>query len=196
MKRTLVIMTALTMMLAGCVTEEAVAGDEEPVVIEPSPTAALFPMWTAVDHTNASHSNDEYANLAYMAYFSAPWCAHCESTIDAYDQVIPEGRIAVFSMEAREEYGNMSEWQNRTEVNLNRTIDRPFMLHPELAKSVDVKSIPHAVFVNEQGYVYHVEIGKETNLTSIQSMWDLTVSAQFNETTGWRPGPPGSETEA
>jgi hypothetical protein len=64
------------------------------------------------------------------------------------------------------------------------------MLHPELAKSVDVKSIPHAVFVNEQGYVYHVEIGKETNLTYIQSMWDLTASARFNTTTGWSPSPP------
>ena len=190
MKRWLALMTVLTMMLAGCVTEETVTGEEEPSVVVTAPTATMFPSWSADDHNNFSHANDEFSNLSYMAYFSAPWCAHCESTIDAYDQVIPEGRIAVFSMEAREEYANMSEWQNRTEVNLNRTLTRPFMLHPELAKSVDVKSIPHAVFVNEQGYVYHVEIGKETNLTYIQSMWDLTASARFNTTTGWSPSPP------
>ena len=190
MNRWLAFMTVLTMMLAGCVTEETVTGDEEPSVVETAPTATMFPSWSADDHNNLSHANDEFSNLSYMAYFSAPWCAHCESTIDAYDLVIPEGRIAVFSMEAREEYANMSEWQNRTEVNLNRTLTRPFMLHPELAKSVDVKSIPHAVFVNEQGYVYHVEIGKETNLTYIQSMWDLTSSARFNTTTGWSPSPP------
>lgn len=193
MQRWLVLMATLTLTLAGCVTEENV-GDETPVTEEPvGPTVTAFPDWEGVDHTNTSHSNDGFANLSYMAYFSAPWCAHCESTIDAYDQVLPAGRIAVFSMESREEYGNMSEWQNRTEVNLNRTIDRPFMLHPELAKSVDVRSIPHAVFVNAQGYVFHVEVGKETNQTYIQSLWDLTASAHFDEAEGWNHQVPSDQ---
>lgn len=193
MQRWLVLMATLSLTLAGCVTEENVS-DETPVTEEPvGPTVTAFPDWEGVDHTNTSHSNDGFANLSYMAYFSAPWCAHCESTIDAYDQVLPAGRIAVFSMESREEYGNMSEWQNRTEVNLNRTIDRPFMLHPELAKSVDVRSIPHAVFVNAQGYVFHVEVGKETNQTYIQSLWDLTASAHFDEAEGWNHQVPSAE---
>ena len=62
-------------------------------------------------------------------------------------------RLVVFSRESREEYANMSEWHNTTEQNLNRTFNRPFILHPDLAMEVEAKSIPHAVFVNQQGYV-------------------------------------------
>lgn len=193
MQRWLVLMATLSLTLAGCVTEETVS-DETPVTEEPvGPTVTAFPEWEGVDHTNTSHSNDGFANLSYMAYFSAPWCAHCESTIDAYDQVLPAGRIAVFSMESREDYGNMSEWHHRTEESLNRTIDRPFMWHPELAQAVDVRSIPHAVFVNAQGYVFHVEVGKETNQTYIQSLWDLTASAHFDEAEGWNHQVPSVE---
>jgi hypothetical protein len=43
MKRWLAFMTVLTMMLAGCVTEETVTGDEEPSVVETAPTATMFP---------------------------------------------------------------------------------------------------------------------------------------------------------
>lgn len=91
----------------------------------------------------------------------------------------------VFSREAGEEYANMSEWHNTTEQNLNRTVDRPFVLHPSLAMEVEAKSIPHAVFVNAQGYVYHVEVGKETNQTYIADLWASTTSATFSPDTGW-----------
>jgi thiol-disulfide isomerase/thioredoxin len=185
MKALMALLVSAAVLLAGCVSEEVVEDSVDESEQLTTPTATAFPDWTGVAHNNTTVNASQFLNTTYMAYFSAPWCAHCESTIDAYDQVLPAGKIAVFSMESREEYGNMSEWHNRTEESLNRTIDRPFMLHPELAKAVDVKSIPHAVFVNAQGYVFHVEVGKETNQTYIRSLWDLTASAHFDEAEGW-----------
>lgn len=183
MDKAISILLCLTLMVAGCTAEESPEPIEEEQI--PAPVATAFPAWEAVDHTNASHSLDQFTNLSYLAYFSAPWCAHCESTLDAYDHVIPEDRLMIFSREASEEYANMSEWHNTTEENLNRTIARPFMLHPALAMEVEAKSIPHAVFVNSQGFVYHVEIGKETNQTYIADLWEATTTATFSSETGW-----------
>ena len=177
------VLLCLTLILAGCVSEDTVSEIQEEQA--EAPVAVAFPAWDGVDHTNTSHAVNQFENTSYMAYFSAPWCAHCESTLDAYDLVIPEDKLMVFSREAREEYANMSEWHNTTEQNLNRTINRPFILHPDLAMEVEAKSIPHAVFVNQQGYVYHVEIGKETNQTYIADLWNTVSTATFSPETGW-----------
>jgi len=184
MRRWTVVMLSILLSLAGCVEPEGVA--EDPGTDEyPQHSATVFPVWNGTDHTNTTIESTIFSNQSYLAYFSAPWCAHCESTHDAYDTIIPNGSIAIFSMEARSEYANMSEWHNQTETNLNRTVDRPFILHPELAKEVSVQSIPHAIFVNAQGYAFHVEIGKETNLTYIQEVWDTAKTSVFDPQTGW-----------
>ena len=184
MRRWTVVMLSILLSLAGCVEPEGVA--EDPGTDEyPQHSATVFPVWNGTDHTNTTIESTIFSNQSYLAYFSAPWCAHCESTLDAYDTIIPNGSIAIFSMEARSEYANMSEWHNQTETNLNRTVDRPFILHPELAKEVSVQSIPHAIFVNAQGYAFHVEIGKETNLTYIQEVWDTAKTSVFDPQTGW-----------
>lgn len=184
MQRWTVVMLSLLLSMAGCTEADGLV-DEEPTVSEEGPSVTSLPVWNGTDHTNTSVDSSTFANQSYLAYFSAPWCAHCESTLDAYDSIIPNGSIAIFSMEAREEYANMSEWHNQTETNLNRTVDRPFILHPDLAKEVGVQSIPHAIFVNAQGYAFHVEIGKETNLTYIQEVWSATESAFFSPEDGW-----------
>ena len=183
MKRWTSLLLCLSLVLAGCVTEETAPEVQEEQA--KGPVAVVFPEWDGVDHTNTSRSMNQFDNTSYLAYFSAPWCAHCESTLDAYDQVVPEDKLMVFSRESREEYANMSEWHNTTEQNLNRTFNRPFILHPDLAMEVEAKSIPHAVFVNHQGYVYHVEIGKETNQTYIADLWNSVSTATFSPETGW-----------
>jgi thiol-disulfide isomerase/thioredoxin len=183
MKRWTSLLLCLSLVLAGCVTEETSPKVQEEQA--EAPIAVVFPQWDGVDHTNTSRSVNQFDNTSYLAYFSAPWCAHCESTLDAYDQVVPEDKLVVFSRESREEYANMSEWHNTTEQNLNRTFNRPFILHPDLAMEVEAKSIPHAVFVNHQGYVYHVEIGKETNQTYIADLWNTVSTATFSSETGW-----------
>lgn len=174
----------MVVFLAGCISKEDPLLNEE-AVEENEPIAVLFPSWQGLDHTNSTFTGEMWNQTSYVAYFSAPWCAHCESTINAYDQVIPAERMIVFSMESSEDYANMSDWHNRTETNLNRTIDRPFILNPELATDVGVKSIPTVVFINEQGYNYHLKVGKETNLTTIQGMWDITQQAFFDPVLGW-----------
>ena len=184
MQRWTIVMLSLLVSLAGCTEADDLVG-EEPVVTNEEPLVNSFPIWNGTDHANTTLDSSAFANRSYLAYFSAPWCAHCEATLDAYDSIIPNGSIAIFSMEAREEYANMSEWHNQTETNLNRTVDRPFILHPDLAKEVGVQSIPHAIFVNAQGYAFHVEIGKETNLTYIQEVWSATESAFFSPDDGW-----------
>ena len=183
MRSALVVLISLTTMLAGCVGD-APSNIDEPVEMA-LPTAQQFPAWEGVDHTNVSRSGASFGNTSYLAYFSAPWCAHCESTLDAYDRVVLSDLMVVFSRDARERYGNMSEWHNNTEQNLNRTVDRPFVLHPDLAMEVEAASIPHAVFINAQGYAFHVEIGKQSNLTYVQNVWNLTQSAVFDELSGW-----------
>ncbi len=183
MKRWTSLLLCLSLILAGCVTEETSPEVQEEQA--EAPIAVVFPQWDGVDHTNTSRTMNQFDNTSYLAYFSAPWCAHCESTLDAYDQVVPEDKLVVFSRESREEYANMSEWHNTTEQNLNRTFNRPFILHPDLAMEVEAKSIPHAVFVNHQGYVYHVEIGKETNQTYIADLWNSVSTATFSPETGW-----------
>ena len=140
MKRWTSVLLCLSLILAGCVTEETAQEVQEEQA--EGPVAVVFPEWDGVDHTNTSRSVNQFDNTSYLAYFSAPWCAHCESTLDAYDQVVPEDKLVVFSRESREEYANMSEWHNTTEQNLNRTFNRPFILHPDLAMEVEAKSIP------------------------------------------------------
>ncbi len=185
MIRTLTYCSVVCMViLAGCVEPES-----REDVIEPEPlqfSSTPFPYWSGFDHTNQSLNGTLWTNqTAFVAYFSAPWCTHCEPTIDAYDEVIPPGKMVVFSREGREEYSNMSEWHERTESNLNKSIERPFILLPSLAQTLDVQSIPHAIFINDQGLVYNVQIGKRTNLTAIAELWELTSAATFDESTGW-----------
>ncbi len=171
-------------LLAGCVEPESGDGmvQTEPLQF----SSEMFPDWDGIDHTNQSLTGSSWTNqTSFVAYFSAPWCTHCEPTIDAYDQVIPAGKMVVFSRESREEYSNMTEWHERTESNLNRTLDRPFILLPSLAQTLEVQSIPHAIFINDQGLVYNVQIGKRTNLTAIGELWDLTSTAKFDASTGW-----------
>ena len=128
MRSALVVLISLTTMLAGCVGD-APSNIDEPVEVA-LPTAQQFPAWEGVDHTNVSRSGASFGNTPYLASFSAPWCAHCESTLDAYDRVVPSDLMVVFSRDARERYGNMSEWHNNTEQNLNRTplTDRSFSI--------------------------------------------------------------------
>lgn len=183
MRSALIVLISLTMMLAGCFGD-APSTIDEPVEVA-LPTAEQFPAWEGVDHTNVSRTGVSFRNTSYLAYFSAPWCAHCESTLDAYDRVVPADLVVVFSRDARERYENMSAWHNNTEQNLNRTVDRPFILHPDLAMEVEAASIPHAVFINAQGYAFHVEIGKQSNQTYIQNVWNLTEGAVFDEMSGW-----------
>jgi len=176
----------LCLFLSGCISSDSAIEEPESAVDEPSVVEAqLVPEWTAISNNGTEFNRTIMSQGAYIAYFSAPWCSHCETTLDAYDSVIPEGRMMVFSQDDNPDFSNMSTWHETTESNLNRSINRPFMLMPEFSSELGVKSIPHVAFVNEQGYVFQTEVGKRTNQTTIGEIWNATLIASFNETTGW-----------
>ena len=173
---------SMMLLVAGCTSPDAA-----PLPAEEGTTFSVetFPAWNGTTHLNESINHSAWNNIPYMAYFSTPWCTHCETTINAYEQVIPAGHLVIISKDASEDYANMSEWHERLEENLNRSIDRPVLLDPALADEVGVFGIPHAVYINSQGYIHQVEIGKRENLTAIQLTWEATTTAVFDPLTGW-----------
>jgi len=182
MNRNVFVAFVLLMFLSGCTAEEEQLIDEGGVEV---PSATAFPSWSATAHDTSELNGSMFENSSYVAYFSAPWCAHCETTLDAYDQVLPEGKMMVFSYDGREDYSDMDAWHNKTESNLNRTIDRPFMLHPSLAQAVELSNIPYVLFVNAQGYVYHIQVGKITDTEAISNLWQATLTATTDDDGRW-----------
>ena len=176
----------LCLLLSGCISSEPILEQRENAMDEP-PTAEVqgVPEWTASSHNGTQFNRTMMSQRVYIAYFSAPWCSHCEATLDTYDQVIPNGQMMVFSQDDDPEFSNMSAWHETTESNLNRSIERPFMLMPEFATEMGVMSIPHVAFVNEQGYIFQTEIGKRTNQTMIGEIWNATLTSTYDATTGW-----------
>ena len=182
MHRKAFILFILLMFLSGCTAEEEQLIDEGGIEV---PLATAFPNWSSTAHDSSEMNNSMFENESYVAYFSAPWCNHCETSLDAYDQVLPEGKMMIFSFETDEDYRNMNAWHNKTETNLNRTIDRPFMLNPPLAQAVGMNSLPFVLFVNPGGFVYHVQVGKFTDQDAISNLWDSTQSATVDEEGRW-----------
>ena len=182
MSRNAFVAFVLLMFLSGCTADEEQLIDEGGVEV---PGAKVFPSWSATAHDASEMNGTMLDNESYVAYFSAPWCAHCEATLDAYDQTLPEGKMMVFSYDGREDYSDMDAWHNKTESNLNRTVDRPFMLHPSLAQAVELSNIPYVLFVNAQGYVYHIQVGKITDMDAISNLWDSTLTATTDEDGRW-----------
>ena len=182
MFRNAFIALVLLMFLSGCTAEEEQLIDEGGIEV---PLATAFPNWSSTAHDSSEMNNSLFENQSYVAYFSAPWCNHCESSLDAYDQVLPEGKMMIFSFETDEDYRDMNAWHNKTETNLNRTIDRPFMLNPPLAQAVGMNSLPFVLFVNPGGFVYHVQVGKFTDQDAISNLWESTQSAIVDEDGRW-----------
>ena len=182
MHRNAFIAFVLLMFLSGCTAEEEQLIDEGGIE---APLATAFPEWSATAHNSTEMNGSMFENESYVAYFSAPWCNHCESSLDAYDQVLPDGKMMIFSYDADEDYSDMNAWHNKTETNLNRTIDRPFMLNPPLAQAVGMNSLPFVLFVSPDGFVYHVQVGKFTDQDAISNLWESTQSATVDEDGRW-----------
>jgi hypothetical protein len=54
-----------------------------------------------------------------------------------------------------------------------------------LAVEVNLTNIPFVLFVNEQGYVHHVEVGRITDVDAISELWNGTLSATVDDTGYW-----------
>lgn len=166
MKTKAIFLISLLLVLAGCI-------DEETVIDEPTPEFESFPQFTLTAHDGSNNTLEDMSDTYWLAYFSAPWCTHCETTLDSYDQVIPAGKLMVFSKDSSNEYSDMSAWHNDTEENLNRTVARPFMLAPELAESLEVGGIPHAIIVDSDGNMITEKVGKSPDVNETTDWWNF-----------------------
>ena len=79
----------LLMFLSGCTAEEEQLIDEGGIEV---PIATAFPEWSSIAHDSTEMNGSMFENESYVAYLSAPWCGHCESSLDAYDQFYPKAR--------------------------------------------------------------------------------------------------------
>ena len=167
MRTSSIMVVSLIMLLAGCLDEKVI---EEPIIDEEKKT---FPNFSISAHDGSNNSLEGLNGTYWVAYFSAPWCSHCETTIDAYDQVIPEGKLLVFSKDSSNEQSDLIDWHNNTENNLNRTIDRPFMLGSEIAQSMNVTGIPHAMIIDKDGTVITEKMGKSADPDENLDWWEF-----------------------
>ncbi len=154
--------------LSGCVSLPCDYGGEceidsgEILVEEIDPwLSTQFPGFDLEDVDGKNWTNNNFTGDVWVAYFSAVWCQHCETTFDAYDKAIPEDKFLAFNKEPREQYSDMGEWRNTTSERLERNITRPFIHAPNLSAELNVKGIPHAFFVDGNGtiidYTYGVQ---------------------------------------
>ena len=58
-------------------------------------------------------------------------------SLDAYDQVLPEGKMMIFSFETDEDYRDMNAWHNNAETSIAQLTFR----NPPLAQAV-MNSLP------------------------------------------------------
>ena len=139
-----------------------------------------LPSFATVDQDNQTWNLTSMEGDVWVAYFSAPWCAHCEATLDAYDQVIPEGKLLIFNKDWREEFTNMAEWQESSEETIGRNLSRPFMNGPELAESLKVSGIPNAFVVNETGVIVDFTLGARNDPAELAEMYSYHTTDNNN----------------
>jgi thiol-disulfide isomerase/thioredoxin len=161
------------LLLSGCLEEPLIKAED---IIEELPALKTFPDFEFLAHDNSTWNNSMFNGTPYIAYFSAAWCTHCESTLDAYDLAIPNDRFLVFNKDPTATYSNMTEWHENTEAGLNRTIDRPFMHAPNLSSTMAVTDIPSAYFINSEGKIVDSTIGLQTDVEALKQLWNATVN--------------------
>jgi len=129
-----------------------------------------------IRHCNLyNQTSGEKIEMDWVAYFSAPWCTHCETTLDAYDRAMFPEIMLIFNIDSNEEFSNMSEWKETAEQRLNRSIDRPFIHAPELATEMNVSGIPTVLFIDSHGMIIDFTLGEQTDVHELERKWgDLT----------------------
>ena len=181
------LMTILSTSMSGCIRipcewtdscdNHLKCGTDDLPYPEEAWIGITLPSFAVVDQYNQSWNSSSMDGMVWVAYFSAPWCAHCEATLDAYDQVIPEGKLLIFNKDWREEFTNMTEWQESSEEKIGRNLSRPFMNAPELAESLEVSGVPNAFVVNETGVIVDYTLGARTDSGELAEMYNSYTTA-------------------
>ena len=133
------------------------------------------PEFSAYDQDGKEHNLEQKIGEPWILYVSTSWCTHCETTLDAYENVIPEGSLYAFNKDAREQYSNMTEWKEKSEDNIGRELNVDFIHAPELAEELGVTGIPRVFFVDSNGIIQNETIGQQTDQELIETMWKELV---------------------
>jgi len=127
-------------------------------------------------------SGDLSIDEVWIAYFSTPWCTHCETTLNAYDQAIPEDRLFIFNKDSDPKHSNMSSWKENASERMGRDIHRPFIQAPNLATELGVTGIPMAFFIDIHGVVIDYSLGAKSNVSEIKNSYDAAILLEENYT--------------
>lgn len=158
------------LLTAGCIGE---SGTEQ---LDSGET--MVPEFTAYDQDNIEHNLSGKIGSPWILYVSTSWCTHCETTLDAYDQVIPNGSLFAFNKDSREQYSNMSEWKSQSEENIGRNLSIDFIHAPSLSEELNVTGIPRVFFVDSSGIIQNETIGVQDDLDLISDMWNDLVGEE------------------
>ena len=134
----------------------------------------MIPAFNLTSHDDIIYSSQNLIGTSYVLYFSAQWCSHCHPPLNALDNVIPETRLIIIGKDARPEYEDMEQWKYDIEEDLNRTLNRPFCLGPEVAEANGVTGIPFFRMVNETGVIIFEHEGMFTDEGEINRQWNAT----------------------
>lgn len=159
------------LLTAGCLGE---SGTEQ---LDSEET--MVPEFTAYDQDNIEHNLSGKIGAPWILYVSTSWCTHCETTLDAYDQVIPNGSLFAFNKDSREQYSNMSEWKSQSEENIGRNLSIDFIHAPSLAEALNVTGIPRVFFVDSSGIIQNETIGVQDDLELLSDMWNDLVGEEI-----------------
>ena len=176
----LLVLLLLLAPMAGCASEvedtqhNSALSDGTNMTDNVTEDVILIPPFNMTSHDGISYSSHGLIGTSYVLYFSAQWCGHCHPTLTALDNVIPLNRLIIIGKDPRPEYENMSQWKSDTEEALNRTLDRPFCLGPEVAEANGVAGIPFFRMVNETGVIVYERTGLFTDEVEISRQWNLT----------------------
>tara|TARA_B100001113_G_scaffold308095_1_gene270099 strand:+ start:116 stop:757 length:642 start_codon:yes stop_codon:yes gene_type:complete len=124
--------------------------------------------------------DDESIDEVWVAYFSTPWCTHCETTLNAYDEAIPENRMLIFNKDSDPKYSNMSSWKENASERIGREINRPFIQAPNLATELGVTGIPMAFFIDIHGVVIDYSLGERSNVSEIKNSYNSALLVESN----------------
>ncbi|CAI8211381.1 MAG: Uncharacterised protein [Methanobacteriota archaeon] len=154
----------------------------------------IIPLFDYFDHSGVRHkylcsmnetvgkteicslkSGDLSIDEVWVAYFSTPWCTHCETTLNAYDQAIPENKMLIFNKDSDPKYSNMSSWKENASERIGRDINRPFIQAPPLANELGVTGIPMAFFIDVHGVVIDYSLGARANVSEIENSYNAAI---------------------
>mgnify|MGYP000005100845 CR=1 FL=1 len=150
------LLVTLSLLLAGCTSEEKENGDSTEYVEEPQ----LFPTWDEITDDETNWSSQRLEGQAYIVIFSAQWCnLPCMDLMHTIWDTIPEINVMVMSTDNGSEI-SFKDWHDSADAHddeegdaNNNLTTYKFLLGDEEGNILGIESPGTTVFVNKTGYI-------------------------------------------